>query len=211
MEPELRILVVDDEERGVELLARTLRKLAVVEVALSGEAAWSRLQEQSFDLVISDQRMPGMQGVELLGRLAEKFPQTGRVLLTGYTDVATTVEAVNRGKIHAYLNKPCPPDQLRMIAASVLERVRLERANGFLLLEVQEKNDELEELVASLRREQRTLVAEARQHARAVEAQLEAARSLLAEAADALASGPPADADGLRALADRLREALPRA
>ncbi|MDJ0866534.1 MAG: response regulator [Myxococcota bacterium] len=127
-----RILAVDDEARGVELVKRILRKTAAVETATSGEAAWAVLQEREFDLVISDHRMPGTSGVELLARVAEQFPFTGRILITGYAEAVDTVEAINRARVHAYLNKPCPPDQLSLTVGSVLERVETLRDNARL-------------------------------------------------------------------------------
>ena len=158
MDSKLRILAVDDEPRGVELMERTLRKLAEVDTAATGDEAWARFQTHDYHLVISDQRMPGISGVELLTRVADARPITGRVLLTGYADISATIEAINRGRIHAYLNKPCPPDQLRMIAGSVLARVRAERENAVLLEELRERNQELEEVISSLRRETQGMI-----------------------------------------------------
>jgi response regulator RpfG family c-di-GMP phosphodiesterase len=157
-----RVLAVDDERRGVELVARTLRKLADVSVATCGDDAWALFQEAEYDLVISDQRMPGMSGVELLSRIADREPFTGRILLTGYADIEATIDAINKGRIHFYIHKPCSADQLRMITASVIERVHLERTNARLLEELSAKNDELEEILASLRREQKSMVEAAR-------------------------------------------------
>jgi response regulator RpfG family c-di-GMP phosphodiesterase len=158
MDSKPRILAVDDEPRGVELIERTLRELAEVDTAATGDEAWERFQAHDYHLVISDQRMPGISGVELLTRVADARPITGRVLLTGYADIAATIEAINRGRIHAYLNKPCPPDQLRMIAGSVLARVRAERENAVLLAELRERNQELEEVISSLRRETQGMI-----------------------------------------------------
>ena len=115
----------------------------------------------NYDIVISDQRMPGISGVELLAKVSEAKPLTGRVLLTGYADIEATIDAINNGRIHAYINKPCAPDQLRMITTATLERVRLERTNERLVEELSGKNDELEEVLASLRREQKAMVDDA--------------------------------------------------
>lgn len=156
-----RVLAVDDEQRGVELIARTLRRSAVVDVATTGEEAWDLFQRGDYNIVISDQRMPGISGVELLAKVSEAKPLTGRVLLTGYADIEATIDAINKGRIHAYLNKPCPPDQLRMITTTTLDRVELERTNERLLKELSGKNDELEEVLASLRREQKAMVDDA--------------------------------------------------
>jgi signal transduction histidine kinase len=128
-----RILVVDDEPRGVELLSRCLRGLGETSTATSGDEAWAQASVGGFDLVVSDQRMPGGSGVELLTRVAERHPHTGRILITGYTDLESTIDAINRGRIHAYLTKPCAPEDLQLTARSVLERVRLARDNERLV------------------------------------------------------------------------------
>lgn len=127
MDRPARILAVDDERRAVELVQRVLRKMAEVETAMSGSEAWRLFEAGDFDLVISDQRMPGMTGVELLSQIAEASPETGRILLTGYADAADTLDAINRAHVHAYLSKPCPPTQLSLTVRSVLERVALQR------------------------------------------------------------------------------------
>ena len=88
------VLAVDDERRGIELVARTLRKLADVSVATCGDDAWALFQKSEYDLVISDQRMSGMSGVELLSRIADREPFTGRILLTGYADIEATIDAI---------------------------------------------------------------------------------------------------------------------
>ncbi len=138
MPPKPRILAIDDEERGVELVRRILRGVARIETATSGEEGWEKLREAEFDLVISDQRMPGMSGVELLGRVAESSPHTGRILLTGYADSLDTVDAINVAHVHAYLNKPCPPDHLRLTVQSVLDRIHTLRENARLASAVDE-------------------------------------------------------------------------
>lgn len=154
-----RILVVDDEPRAVELLARTLRHDGEVVTAESADEAWGHFVEGPFDLVISDQRMPGMSGVDLFGRIVERDEQVGRVLLTGYSDLEATVEAINRGRVHAYLHKPCSPDDLKLTARAVLERVNLSRENLRLVEEVEEKNRKLEAAMADAEEAQARVVA----------------------------------------------------
>ena len=148
--PKPRILVVDDEPRAVELLVRSLRKQGKVDTAGSGDEAWAKFQAESYALVISDQRMPGMSGVDLLGLIAGQDETVGRILLTGYSDLEATVEAINRGRVHAYLHKPCSPQDLGATVKGVLDRVSLARDNVRLLGEVRERNGELEEAMASL-------------------------------------------------------------
>ncbi len=157
-ESKTRILVVDDEERGVELLQRALRSLGPVDGAGSGEEAWERLCAESYDLVISDQRMPGMKGVELLTRVADSDPLIGRILLTGYADLDSTIQAINAGRVHAYVGKPCDPIQLKATVQGVLERISLGRQNASLVETLTVKNAALEEAVAHMREAQERAV-----------------------------------------------------
>ncbi len=152
------ILVVDDEPRGVELLVRTLSEIGTVIGAESGEQAWELASRRRVDLIVADQRMPGMTGVDLLERVAQSDPYTGRILLTAYADQAATVYAINRGRVHAYLNKPCLPEQLLMTVKSVLERVRLARENDRLLVELYQRNEQLEAAMQELRSAQERVV-----------------------------------------------------
>jgi signal transduction histidine kinase len=147
-----RILVVDDEQRSLDLLVRALRKVGEVVPSLSGDAAWDAFQQAEFDLVISDQRMPGTKGAELLARVAQRDDRIGRVLLTGYADMQATIDAINLGRVHAYINKPWKPDQLALLAGSLIERTRLARQNDRLVKELSARNEELEIAMAELRR-----------------------------------------------------------
>jgi len=111
--PDHRILLVDDEEGILKALRRVLRGLgAEVVTASNGPAALEILSKQNVSLIISDQRMPKMTGVELLGRVRELAPQTIRILLTGYADIDATVEAINNGAVRYYMNKPWDDDFL---------------------------------------------------------------------------------------------------
>jgi len=162
MDDRPQILVCDDEERSVELLVRALRRVGQVETASSGDEAWAKAQEREFDLLITDQRMPGMKGAELLAHVAARSPHTARVLLTGYADHQATVAAINEGQIHAYVNKPWSPEQLALTASTLIERSRLAQRNETLVSELSARNEELEIAMAELRRFQHQAVAAAR-------------------------------------------------
>lgn len=153
-----RILAVDDEKLGVDLMVRSLRSVGEVVPATSGEAAWERLEREHFDLVVSDQRMPGISGVELLSRVARRGDHVGRILLTGYADIHATVDAINEGQVHAYLHKPCPPDVMVLTVHSVLERVELANENARLLQKLRERNHALEIALRELRSTQKRMV-----------------------------------------------------
>lgn len=115
-----KVLVVDDEERGVELLRRVLRKIGDVDGCSNADDAWAQYCAADYDLVVSDQRMPGSPGVALLERVAQKDPFTGRILLTAYGDLDSAIDAINHGRVHAYLTKPCHPSELLTTVQSVL-------------------------------------------------------------------------------------------
>jgi signal transduction histidine kinase len=140
-----RILVVDDEPRGVELFARSLRGVGSVSGATSAQQALELVESQPFDIVVADQRMPGMTGVELLSRVAAQPREIGRILVTGYSDINATIAAINQARVHAYLSKPCPPEQLQVTVRSVAEHVHLLEENRRLVGELREQNRNLEQ------------------------------------------------------------------
>jgi response regulator RpfG family c-di-GMP phosphodiesterase len=104
----ITILLVDDEENVLKAILRLLMDEAFdIETATSGEAALEKLQTlENVGLIVSDQRMPGMNGAEFLGRSKEYAPHAQRILLTGYSDINATIEAINRGGAGRYLSKP---------------------------------------------------------------------------------------------------------
>lgn len=145
------VLLVDDEENILKSLTRTLRKCSVdVVTATSGKEALFIMENTEVDLIISDMRMPGMTGAEFLEIAARDYPQAVRILLTGYADLESTIAAVNKGKIACYMNKPWNDDEIRQIVNDNLRAKILEVKNQQLSQELLEKNQQLEELNASL-------------------------------------------------------------
>ncbi|HEY9699593.1 MAG TPA: response regulator [Trichocoleus sp.] len=111
-----RILVVDDEPDNLDLLYRTFHREFTVFRAESGAAALEILaKEGEVAVIISDQRMPSMSGTEFLSLTATQFPDTIRIILTGYTDVEDLVEAINAGKVFKYVTKPWNGDGLKAV------------------------------------------------------------------------------------------------
>ncbi|MAK92226.1 MAG: hypothetical protein CMI13_13450 [Oleibacter sp.] len=146
-----RVLLVDDEPNVLKALGRTLRQESVqIITAPSGEEALQMMREQPVDLLISDMRMPGMSGAELLAQAAKEWPATRRVLLTGYADLESTIQAVNEGRIASYLNKPWDDLELRRVVGELLQARFLELENEQLNAELEEKNEALETLNAGL-------------------------------------------------------------
>ncbi|MCU0566101.1 MAG: SpoIIE family protein phosphatase [Oculatellaceae cyanobacterium Prado106] len=125
-ESKLKLMVVDDEADNLELLHRTFRRDFEVFLADSGVKALQTLEQQGeMAIIISDQRMPKMNGTEFLSRTVDRFPDTMRILLTGYTDVEDLVGAINAGKVFKYITKPWNPDDLMVVVQQAAETYRL--------------------------------------------------------------------------------------
>jgi len=130
-----RILCVDDEIRVVEGLAAHLRRNYQVLTANGGSGALQILKEQGACVIVSDMRMPGMDGATLLKHVKQLYPETTRILLTGETGRDAAIAAVNEGQIFRFLTKPCAPDNLRAAIEAGVEHHRLLLAEKVLLQE----------------------------------------------------------------------------
>jgi response regulator RpfG family c-di-GMP phosphodiesterase len=129
-----RVLCVDDEPKVLEGLERTLEQYYEVFTAEGGEAGLHVLEEHGpFAVVVSDMRMPGMDGAAFLSAVSRKSPDTVRLLLTGQRDIESAISAVNRGNIFRFLAKPCPPDDLLRTVEAAQEQHRLLTAEHDLL------------------------------------------------------------------------------
>ncbi len=106
------ILYVDDEEHNLFSFKATFRMKYQVYTAISGDEAMEILKKKPINIIITDQRMPNMTGVEFLEEVLKVYPDPMRILLTGYADMGAVVDAVNRGKIFHYLTKPWNEDEL---------------------------------------------------------------------------------------------------
>lgn len=137
-----KILVVDDEQDNLDLLYRTFRKEFVVFRADSGFKALEILaQEGEMAAIISDQRMPEMKGTEFLRRTVSDFPDTMRIVLTGYTDITDLIDAINSGQVHKYITKPWEPDQLKLVVSEATQNYDLLKQRSEELSRSQIQND----------------------------------------------------------------------
>lgn len=149
--PAWRVLCVDDEANILSALRRLFRPCGyVVTVAASGEEGLAILDQTPFDLVISDMRMPGMSGAQFLEEVSTRWPDTMRLLLTGYADIDSTIDAVNKGRIFHYVSKPWDDKALLLIVRHALERKQLERDKAKLEALTAQQNEELKDVNASL-------------------------------------------------------------
>jgi serine phosphatase RsbU (regulator of sigma subunit)/FixJ family two-component response regulator len=118
----LKLMVVDDELDNLDLLYRTFRRDFQVYKASHARAAIEILdKEGEMAVIISDQRMPEMNGTEFLSRTVDRFPDTIRILLTGFTDVEDLVDAINSGQVFKYITKPWNPDRLKAIVGQAVD------------------------------------------------------------------------------------------
>ena len=129
MSKKFRLLYVDDDEENLLAFKAVFRRHYQITTLNSPKKALEQLEEESFDLVISDQRMPDMNGSELLELVQQKHPDSLRMLMTGYSDLDAIIDAINRGKIYYYISKPWQADQLKIILDRALETYRLKMEN----------------------------------------------------------------------------------
>ncbi len=126
-----RLLFVDDDANVLAAFQRSFRKDFVFDIAQSGAEALALIKECGpYAVIVADMQMPGMNGLELLEKTREMAPETVRVMLTGNADQQTAVDAVNRGSVFRFINKPCPTDQLKTtleLSVRQYERSRIER------------------------------------------------------------------------------------
>jgi signal transduction histidine kinase len=158
-----QLLVVDDEEEILKSLRRQFRRDYDVYTARSAEEAYRIMVEQPIQVIISDQRMPGVSGSEFFARMKEEFPDTIRLLLTGYADIQAVISAINDGQIFRYVTKPWDPLELTTIVREAFTRfalavhsrrlyTELQEANMLLEERVRERTGRLEEMTERLRR-----------------------------------------------------------
>lgn len=125
-ETKLKLMVVDDESDNLDLLYRTFRRDYEVFRANSGMSALEILEQSGeMAIIISDQRMPGMNGTEFLSKTVDRFPDTIRIVLTGYTDVEDLVDAINTGKVFKYITKPWMPEHLKAVVQQAAETYKV--------------------------------------------------------------------------------------
>lgn len=127
-----KLLIVDDELANIRLLERLFRHDYYCLTASSGEEAIEILDQHEVAVIITDQRMPQMTGVELLKRSADRRPHMVRILLTGYTDLEALVEAVNCGLVYMYVNKPWNNDDLKLRVSRAVQHYETNKRQHLL-------------------------------------------------------------------------------
>lgn len=144
---ERTLLLVDDEENITSALVRLLRRDGYsILRANGGKAGLELLAQHKVGVIISDQRMPEMTGVEFLSRVKELYPDTVRIVLSGYTELNSVTDAINRGAIYKFLTKPWEDELLRANVDEAFRHYEMKMENARLSMELQQANDKLLEI-----------------------------------------------------------------
>ncbi len=146
------LLVVDDEPDLVQSVKDLLRLDYRVLTATRAAEGLQIMQREKVHIVMSDQRMPEMTGVEFLKHLRDSFPDTIRLLFTAYADLNAVTDAINQGNVYRYISKPWEPEELKTVLRQAVDYYDLQEERRALIREVQEKNQQLEKVNAELHR-----------------------------------------------------------
>lgn len=140
------VLYVDDEENNLNSFRAALRRNYNIYTALSGEEGIEILSKTDIHVIVTDQRMPHMTGVQFLQHIPDGQDNI-KIILTGFSDMESIIEAINTGKVYRYITKPWDKDELKITIDNAIETVMLRRDNKHLIQELQEHNEQLEEKV----------------------------------------------------------------
>ena len=141
------ILIIDDEADNLKALERTLTTVAQVHSAASGKEGLEILKKETVSLIICDQRMPEMTGIEFFKAIKDSHPHIIRIILTGYTDAQDLIEAINEVGLYRYITKPWDNQELKLVIQRALEHFEATTHNKKLLEELKNVNEGLEKTV----------------------------------------------------------------
>ncbi len=145
------VLFVDDEANILSSLQRLFRPAGYrIFTAESGAQGLEIMSRETIDLVISDMRMPGMDGAAFLEQVTKTSPDTIRILLTGYADISSTINAINKGSIYRYISKPWEDTDIRLCVQQALEKKHLEREKQRLEAMILKQNEQLKDMNTNL-------------------------------------------------------------
>ena len=144
MEDKIRILYIDDEEHNLNAFKASFRRIYEIFTAISPQEGKHILETNDIEIIITDQRMPQMTGVEFLESIIDEYPDPMRILLTGYTDIQALIDAVNKGQIYRYMTKPWNEEELKMFVRQAYEVFALRRENKVLTKSLIQANNQLE-------------------------------------------------------------------
>jgi adenylate cyclase len=138
------ILFVDDEQQNLVSFKAVFRRDYNLKTAISGEEGLAILKNEKVDLIITDQRMPQMTGIQFLEKVIPEFPDTVRMILTGFSDIEAIVSAINTGRVYRYITKPWDENELRMTIENACQLSELQSKNKQLVVDLRQKVEEQE-------------------------------------------------------------------
>ena len=138
------VLYVDDEEQNLVSFKAVFRRDYKIFTAVSGEQGLEILQKNIVHLIITDQRMPSMTGIQFLEKVIPKYPQTIRMILTGFSDIEAIIGAINTGRVFHYITKPWDENELRMTIENARQLIELQFKNRELIQQLKQKVEEQE-------------------------------------------------------------------
>ncbi|MDA1231641.1 MAG: response regulator [Planctomycetota bacterium] len=144
------ILIVDDEPDMLFSLKGLLRRDFNLFTAESGQQALQILREHPIHIIMTDQRMPGMTGVELMAQAKTEYPSAIRIVFTGYADIKAVIEAINKGGLYRYLTKPWDPDELIEVLKEAAQRFDRDSSRLRFATEVKTFADEVIQFAESV-------------------------------------------------------------
>lgn len=154
-----KILYVDDDKENLHTFRRLFRKQYEVLLAESGEQGLQLLEEHTpIPVIITDQRMPEMTGIEFLEQSIHISPGSIRIIITGFTDVQALIDAINTGRVYRYITKPWDEQELYVTMKRAIESYELKEKNARLLIDLQRQNEELERSYQQLQETQEKLI-----------------------------------------------------
>lgn len=143
----IHILYIDDEINNLTAFRAAFRRLYTVYTAASAAEAVELLVEHEVHIIISDQRMPKMTGIEFFETILDKHPEPIRILLTGYADINAVIDAINKGQVYKYFSKPWNEEELKHNIEKAYEVFSLRRENKELTAKLLDVNEKLEFLL----------------------------------------------------------------
>lgn len=147
MDKKITILCIDDEPNVLKALARVfIESDYIILFASSGREGLNMLEQEDVQIVIADYRMPEMDGVKFLKEVRQHWPDTVRIMLSGYAEISAVVSAINEGHIYKFIPKPWNDEELKATISNAVERYLLVKKNRELAFELEIKNEELERL-----------------------------------------------------------------
>ena len=141
------ILYIDDEEDNLTVFNAAFRRSYEVHLAISGHNGLEIMKEHNIHLVITDQRMPEMTGIEFLEKIIPHYPDCIRMVLTGFSDVEAIIQAINKGRVYRYITKPWDKEEFKITMDRALEAYSLKRQNNKLIKDLKKANQNLEQKV----------------------------------------------------------------